>query len=279
MNYIVFSKLFKELSIDHLAETLKSIGADGVDLCVRDGYPVNPGNARKELPKAVHVFRDAGLSVQMITAPTSLTSATNSIAENLFRACHDAGVQNIKLGYWGYKSKDYWKAIDSSRKDIEGFAVIASRFGVKACLHTHSGANLGLNASSLMHQIKGFNPSQIGAYLDPGHLALCGEPPEMAIDIVGEYLSLIAVKDSLWEKRESGKPARSRFLPLGEGIVDWHGMQQALIARNYAGPLSFHSEYEGLPTDKIIEQTKKDLKLMREIESSVRSRRSDRIEK
>src|SRR3989442_1204397 len=73
MQYIVFSKLLKNLSIDQLIDTLKSIGADGVDLCVRDGYPVNPGNARAELPKAATRIRDAGLAIPMISASTSLT--------------------------------------------------------------------------------------------------------------------------------------------------------------------------------------------------------------
>lgn len=271
MQYIVFSKLFRSLSIDQLIEMLKSIGADGVDLCVREGYPVSPANARLELTKAAKRLRDAGLAIPMITAPTELTNPSKSVAEDLFVACHDAGIHNIKLGYWGFKGGDYWKAIDGARKDVEGFAGLASRYGVKACLHTHSGTNLGLNASSLMHMIKGFSASKVGAYLDPGHLALCGEPPGMALDIVGDHLSLMAIKDSLWERAEPGKPAKARFVPLGDGIVDWHAMHKGLRARGYPGPLSFHSEYEGLPTEKIIEQTRADIKLMRQIEASART--------
>src|SRR5204863_4048423 len=128
--------------------------------------------------------------------------------------------------------------------------------------HTHSGTNLGLNASSIMHLIKGANPAHVGAYLDPGHLALCGEPPEMAIDIVADYLSLVAIKDCRWERAENGKGWKTHFLPLGEGIVDWRAMHRGLIAKNYAGPLSFHSEYDDFSTEKVIEQTRKDIQLM-----------------
>jgi sugar phosphate isomerase/epimerase len=269
MQYIVFSKLLKSLNIDQLIDTLKSVGADGVDLCVRDGYPVNPANARAELPKAAKRFRDAGLAIPMISASTSLTNPGDHVSEDLFVACHDAGIHNIKIGYWSYKGKDYWKQIDAARKDVAGFAALSSRYGVKTCLHTHSGPNLGLNASSLMHLIKVFNPAQVGAYLDPGHLALCGEPPEMAIDIIHEYLSLVAIKDCRWEKGETGSGWKTHFLPLGEGIVDWRALHRGLISRNYAGPFSFHSEYEDLSPDKIIEQTRKDIQLMRTIESLV----------
>ena len=73
MKYIFFSKLVKEQSISELVETLKTIKAEGVDLCVRDGYPVSPGNAREMLPKAAKQLRDAGLDVPLVSASTSLT--------------------------------------------------------------------------------------------------------------------------------------------------------------------------------------------------------------
>ncbi len=270
MRYVFFSKTVKEQPIPRLIETLKSIGADGVDLTVRDGYPVNPGNARKALPAAAKQFRDAGLSIPMVSAPTSLNDPATSYVEELWAACHDANILNVKIGYWSFDGKGYWATVDSARRQLEGFEKLAQRFGVKACLHTHSGSYVGLNASSVMHLAKGFNPSNIGAYLDPGHLAINGEPLTMAFDMARDYLSLVAVKDSLWLKGEGGKPRMAKFLPLGEGFVDWREMMRILMARSYDGPLSFHSEYEGWPADRIVEQTKKDIAFMRAVESEVK---------
>jgi len=76
MPYIVFTKHLKELSVEQLIEAMKAIGADGVDLCVRPGYPVNPDNASEALPRAAEAFRAAGLSIAMVTTPTDLTSAS-----------------------------------------------------------------------------------------------------------------------------------------------------------------------------------------------------------
>jgi sugar phosphate isomerase/epimerase len=94
----------------------------------------------------------------------------------------------------------------------------------------------------------------------------------MAFDIARDFLSMVAVKDSLWVKGENGKPRVAKFLPLGEGFVDWREMMRILLARSFDGPLSFHSEYEGWPVDRIIDQTKKDIAFMRAIESEERKK-------
>ncbi len=264
MKLILFTKMFKGQPVEGLIETIHAVGAEGADLCVREGYPVSPANARAELPKAVRRFQEAGLAVPMVTASTGLTDPSTQEAETLFAACHDAGVPHVKVGYWPYKGPDYWKQVDSARTDIEGFEKLASRFGVQACLHTHSGANLGLNASSAMHLARGLAPGSIGLYLDPGHLSLCGEPPHMAVSIAGEYLSLLAVKDPRWIM-EPGKRPRAEFGPVGEGLVDWAGVVQALRDRDYQGPLTFHSEYDHLKGQDLVDQTRRDIRYFRSV--------------
>ncbi len=268
MRYILFTKLFREQSIEQLIETAKRAGVDGLDLCVRNGYPVNPGNARVELPKAAKRLREAGLIIPMISAATDLTDPSSDISETLFRACHDAGIRDIKIGYWPFKGPDYWKQVAAARKQIEAFAVLGSKYGVRTCLHTHSGSNLGVNASALMHLLRGMNPSHVAAYLDPGHLALNGEPLPMAFDMTAQYLALVAIKDANWEI-QPGKPRRSKFVPLGEGLVDWSEMLRILHASKFQGPLSFHSEYDDFPAPQIFEQTKRDVQYMRKLEAAL----------
>jgi len=224
------------------------------------------------LPEAVRQIRGAGLAVPLVTAPTTLNASNASYVEDLWAACHDANVLNVKIGYWLFEGKGYWETVDAARKQLEGFAQLAQRFGIKACLHTHSGSYVGLNASSTMHLAKGFSPSNIGVYLDPGHLAVNGEPLSMAFDMAQEYLTLVGIKDSLVIKGEAGKPRSSKFLPLGEGFVDWHEMMRILVKRSYDGPLSFHSEYDDWPEVRLIEQTKKDIAFMRAIESEVKGK-------
>lgn len=269
MRYVMFTKFLKRQSVPELISTLKKIGMDGADMAVRPGYPVNQDNVRKSLPEAAKQFRDAGLAIPLISVPTDFIDPTSRFAEDLWAACHDAQIPQVKIGYWPYKA-DYWKLMDNARKALDGFHNLSQRFGVKAAIHTHSGDLLPVNASALMDLLKGRSASSFAAYLDPGHLNLNGEPLPMAFDMASEYLSLIAVKDSLAFKPNDGKTARgAHFVPLGEGTVDWHTMMRVLVARKFDGTLSLHSEYENLAEDKLIEQTAKDLAFLKAVEKNV----------
>jgi len=269
MDYIFFSKMLQDQSVEQLIGSLQGLGADGVDFTVRPGYPVHPDNVAEALVPAATAIRAAGLSIPMVTAPGDFTNPELPYAEPLFRACDAADIRLVKLGYWPFTGSGYWDAVERMKADVAGFARLGARYGVKPCLHTHSGNCLALNASALMHVLQDFSPEQVGAYLDPGHLALCGEPLPMAFDMTAPWLAIVAIKDALKVKREDGT-VRSLFLPLGEGVVDWKQMLEWLIAHDYAGPLSFHSEFPADSTESLLEQTKKDLLFLRALEQKIR---------
>ena len=54
---------------------------------------------------------------------------------------------------------------------------------------------MGLNSSAVMHVVQGFDPAHVGVFADVGHLSICGEPIDMALNIVREYLSVMSFKD------------------------------------------------------------------------------------
>ena len=71
MKYIMFTKHLEGLDVTGIMDALKSVGVEGADLCVRPGYPVNPENADTQLPVAAKRFADEGLSIPLVTTPTS----------------------------------------------------------------------------------------------------------------------------------------------------------------------------------------------------------------
>lgn len=259
--FVVFTKHLKELSVEQLIEAMKSIGADGVDLCVRPGYPVNPDNAAEALPKAAEAFRAAGLSIPMVTTPTDLTNASAPYAEALFKACGEAQVPLVKLGYWAAPSDAYWSVLEKMQADVRGFAELGRQWAVKPCLHTHSGNNMGLNAAALMHVLRDFRPEEVGAYVDVGHLAVCGESPALAFAMAAEWLAAIAVKDMDRAKTDKGTQVRS--VVMGQGFVDWPQVMGWLVKHDFRGPLSFHCEFAAASTDALLEQAKQDIAYLR----------------
>src|SRR5262249_47640962 len=140
MQYVYFTKLLQSLDVPGLIAFCKEVGLDGVDLAVRQDYPVNPDNVLTELPKAVKAFRDEGLVVGLVTAATNLTDPDSKLAATLFQASGKAGVAAIKIGYFAYQGK-FDATLAEARQRLAGFAKLAEKTGVKCCYHTHSGSN------------------------------------------------------------------------------------------------------------------------------------------
>ena len=67
MRFIMFTKHLEGLDVPGIIETLQSVGVDGADLCVRNGYPVNPENIATALPAAAKQFAAAVLSIPLVT--------------------------------------------------------------------------------------------------------------------------------------------------------------------------------------------------------------------
>src|SRR5712691_2386658 len=171
MRYVYFTKMLQTLDLAGLVAFFKEVGLDGADLAVRPGYPVNPDNALTELPRAVKVFKDEGLVIGLVTAPTTLNDPESAVARTLFDACGKAGVPAMKIGYFPYQG-GFDAALSDARKRLAGFARLATKTGVRACYHTHSGNYLGSNGAGLRLLLQDLDAHHVGAFLDTGHTAV-----------------------------------------------------------------------------------------------------------
>jgi len=89
----------------------------------------------------------------------------------------------------------------------------------------------------------------------------------MALDIVKEYLSIVAFKDVVKERVVSGgrRTWQMRVVPLGEGFVDWVTLLKLLRQMDYNGPVSMHCEYSGVPVDTVVDQCRIDMRFIRDL--------------
>ena len=262
MRFVYFTKTLKGLDVKGLAAFCKDVGLDGADLAVRPGYPVEPANAATALPAAAKVFRDAGLTVGLVTAPTDLTDPEGKTARGLFEACARAEVPAVKIGYFAYRPP-FDQRLKEARARLAGFARLAERTKVRACYHTHSGANLGNNAAGLRLLLADLDPHHVGAFVDTGHTAVNGGPIRMELDVVRPWLSLLAIKDMLWEKGRAGW--RYRVVPAGQGIVRWNEVGQAVKESRFNGTVSLHGEYETKDLDERKRLAKEELALLKKL--------------
>lgn len=271
MQFIMFTKHLESKDVPGLIKALKSVGVEGADLCVRPKYPVNPENAPTALPAAAKAFAAEGLSIPLVTTPGDFTDPSIPYTEPLMAACREAGARLIKLGYWMMEPDGYWATVDRIRKKLDVFQRLAEKHGVKVCVHNHSGSTMGLNSSSVMNLVKGFDPKYVGVFFDPGHLSIVGEPLPMALDIVKEYLSIFAFKDVVRERIvRDGKPGwQLKVVRLGQGYVDWVTLLSLIKKMNINVPISFHSEYAGEPEDTVIDLARIDVRFIRALMAKV----------
>ena len=273
MQLIVFSKLFRDKSISGLIELAHAHGFEGFDLCVRPGYPVEPDNAPQRLPEVTRLMRAEGLAIPMVTGNFDLLTPDHPTALPLLEAMDRADVRLLKLGYFRFDpaTMDYWAEVERIRVAFAGWEALGRRYGVRICYHTHSQRMMGLNCASLMHLIQGFDPQAVGAYVDPGHMAVEGEEFSVGVAMVRRYLSIVSLKDVLMTRAESGGHGAKaiRWVPAGEGVVDWSAVFGELARIGFSGPLTIHCEFE-VPAAAFDETFTREVRFFRHMRDAAR---------
>ena len=230
-------------SYAEVARMLRPLNIAGPDLTVRAGGLVAPDRVAEELPKAAAAFRNEGLSIPMLS--TSLTSAGDPTARPLFAAMGRLGVRYYKLGYYHYHDLARWEAdLESQRKNLAGLLELGRAVGAHAGLHNHSGAAIGGALWDGWEFLRPLDPARVGFYFDPSHATIEGGRHAWKLNLQrsSPRVTMVAVKDFVWEK--AGGNWRTRWCPLGEGMVNWSEFFGMLAQVPFRGPLSVHIEYD-----------------------------------
>ncbi len=260
--FCLFSKHLPELGWSDVARAVRDAGFEGVDLTVRPGGHVLPERAAADLPRAIDAIRAQGVTVPMIT--TDLTSAATPEARPLLEAAARSGVSFFKTGYWRYTtSPDVRAQVAAAGVALEGLAALARDCGIQMGFHNHAGY-IGAALWEIAPAMDRLDPRWAGYYFDPRHAVADGGGGawKAATRLVAPRLKMVAVKDCVWVKAENGW--RIDNCPLGQGLVDWTWIGNALREARFSGPISVHLEY-ALPagTRHTLEAAARDLAFAR----------------
>lgn len=229
-------------SFDDLARMLEPLGIAGPDLTVRPGGFVTPDAVAVDLPRAARALADRGLSTPMIS--TGLTTADDTAAAT-FRAMHGLGIHYYKLGYFPYGDVRNWQTtLDRTRDYIAGLVDLGREFDVVGGLHNHAGPTVGGALWDSWEILSTLDPERVGFYFDPAQATLEGSKHGWKLNFqrISPRLTMVALKDFVWEKEGNGW--RTRWVPLGEGMVDWPEFFSMLARFPFPGPMSLHIEYD-----------------------------------
>lgn len=235
-----FSKHLPSMDWHRLAQAVKGVGFGGVDLTVRPKGHVAPERVAADLPRAYEAIHGQGLSVPMIT--TALVSADDPAARPTFETAARLGIRLVKTGYYSYSYKDVRAELATVVRQFAGLAALAASCGVTLGFHNHTG-NIGASGWDAAAIVDPTGPRAAGFYFDAAHAVVEGGVGgwRAFTSLAWTRLRMVAVKDFVWAKTERGW--RPRWVPLGEGVVDWRRHFADLAAARFAGPVSLHLEY------------------------------------
>ena len=265
-SFCFFSKHLPTLEGAALADAVKRIGFDGVDLTVRPRGHVDPARVREDLPRALDAIRGRGVEVPMIT--TALLSAEEPSARQILETAGRHRVRYFKPGYYNYALSDVRAEVAATGQALAGLAKLGEACGIELGFHNHEG-NIGASLWDIAPEIDKLPAKWAGYYFDARHAVVEGGRIgwKAATRLVAPRLKMIAVKDVFWEKGDRGW--RLRDCPLGEGMVDWTWYAKALADARFHGPVSLHLEYEikgssaAETRDLTIEAAARDLQFIR----------------
>jgi len=239
----LFTDHLAGFSYTEVARMLKELGLAGPDLTVRRGGLVSPDKVTEDLPRAMAAFRDQGLSIPMIT--TAILSAGEPQTRPILSTAAKLGIHYYKLGYYPYKDLSHWKdTMDSTHRELVGLAAINRELNMRAGIHNHAGNSVGCAIWDAWEVLQGVDSERIGFYFDPAQAHIEGGKTgwNLGFRRASPRLFMLALKDYIWEKNDKGW--RTRWVPLGDGMVQWPAVFELLRSTPWPGPVSLHIEHD-----------------------------------
>jgi sugar phosphate isomerase/epimerase len=270
VKYVLFTDNLSDLSVAGAADAAKAAGFDGLDLTLRPGGHVPPEDSDRGLAEAKRVADAAGVAIPMVS--TALTDTDSPHAESVFAAAAHYGTRSLKLGYWEYRPFGTAAAqIDQARARLRRLAALGRKYRVLPCVHCHSGRFLAAGGPLLYQVLRGFEPGEVGAYVDPMHMTIEGGRSawEIGLDLVAPWIALVGIKNFRWlpsdRDRHGQRRWRWEYCPLADGMAPLPEFMAYLRQLRYDGIVSLHSEYKGessfrrLDTPQLLAQSAADL--------------------
>ncbi len=239
----LFTDHLAAFSYQEVGRMLKELGVTGPDLTVRKGGLVQPASVATDLPRAVQTFKEFSLTVPMMT--TAITSAEDPLARDVLETAAKLGIRYYKPGYFHYKDLAHWReTIDSTRVSLQGLAKLGARLDLRAGMHNHAGDSVGCSLWDSWEAMQNVDPNRVGFFFDPAQATIEGGKTGWNLNFrrIAPRLFMVAIKDFVWEK--TGQGWRTRWVPLGEGLVNWSAFFVLLKTTPFAGPISLHIEYD-----------------------------------
>ena len=281
MKHSVFTVAMPDYDVPAAAGKLKEWGYDGVEwrvASVPSPMPQTPNfwsanratvdinNLPDSAEEARKVSEKAGIEIP--SAATYVRSSDIESVKKNMEAAKIMGAPMLRVGVAGYDgSTNYRKVFENSLEDYAKVEALAKEHGLKAVIEIHMG-NICSSASAAYRFASNFDPACVGVILDPGNMIYEGmENWQFGIELLGEYLAHVHVKNAKWEITEGQANGNLIWKPtwatMRGGMVNWSDIIGALKKVGYNGYLSNEDFDLDLPTE---DKLKDDIAFLKSLE-------------
>jgi sugar phosphate isomerase/epimerase len=236
IEFSVFTKPWKTLSLAQLGQLVGDLGFDGIELPVRPGFQVEPESV-ENLPQAARTLGDYGVKIFSVAGPCD---------EATIAACAEAGVPTIRVMARVADGEGYLEAEVRLDREVETLLPLLQEYGVRIGVQNHCGRYVA-NAVGLRRLIGNHDARHIGAVWDAAHEALSGSEPDLALDAIWSHLCMVNLKNGFWERTNGPESQyaqwRVHWTTGRHGMALWPRVVEELKARAYEGVVCLTAEY------------------------------------
>jgi len=253
----VFTKPWKNITAEELAEHVLKLGFNAIEFPLRAGYQAEPQNAVRDFPKFAGIIKCHGITI---------TSVASDLTEPVFEACAIAGVQLLRIMADIDLKMNYFRSEIEWCRKLYNVLPYCEKYGVKVGIQQHSGAFI-FTSMELLRLLEKLDKKYIGAIWDAAHSAIGYENPEIAINLLWEYLVLVNFKNA-YVKRVSDNPATfyPYFTTGPDGVSDWKRCIDCLFKKGYDDVICMPAEYTD--TENVDKYKTEDLAYLKNIITS-----------
>jgi sugar phosphate isomerase/epimerase len=223
-------------------------GFKAVAWTCRNAAHILPENVERELPRAMAIASQNGLTVPMLI--TNVNAVTSARAEAVLGTMQQVGITRYRAPGYSYDfTKDIEPQWDEIRRRLDGLAKLNEKFGTRAMFHTQSGqGSVGGGLWDIWTLVKDYSPNLLGINWDVGHNTVRGGTEwATTVRFAHKHIGALSLKDMHWVKRTDVQPNqypwRHEFIVPGTGMVNFRDIFSYMKSVNFDGPMEMYFEY------------------------------------
>jgi sugar phosphate isomerase/epimerase len=244
----IVSRHLEWASMEEGAAAAAAAGFKAVAWTCRSAAHILPENVERELPRAMDIARQNGLTVPMLI--TNINAVTSARAEATLDTMRKVGITRYRAPGYSYDlTKEMLPQWDAMRQRLDGLAKLNEKYGTTAMFHTQSGqGSVGGGLWDLWTLVKDYPANLLAINFDIGHATVRGGTEWVTTArFAHRHVKALSLKDMLWIKRADARPDQypwvHEFVVPGTGMVNFRDIFSYFKSVNFDGPLEVYYEY------------------------------------